>query len=215
MRELLAGLEGVLCQMDDILVFGRDQAEHDRRLIAVLARIEEAGATLNPQKCEFSRTTLKFLGHIIDSEGILADPEKTDAIMKMSPPTSVPELRRFMVMVNQLGKFTPRLAELTQPLRMLPSKSNTWTWGPPQSRAYQLVKQELSQPPTLAIYDPKAPTKISADASSHGLGAVLLQQYDGVWKPVAYTSRSMSDTEWRYAHRERSSRHHMGMQEVF
>jgi len=106
MSELLADLEGVLCQMDDILVFGRDQAEHDRRLIAVLARIEEAGATLNPQKCEFSRTTLKFLGHIIDSEGIRADPEKTDAIMKMSPPTSVPELRRFMGMVNQLGKFS-------------------------------------------------------------------------------------------------------------
>ena len=205
MSELLAGLEGVLCQMDDILVFGRDQAEHDRRLIAVLTRIEEAGATLNPQKCEFSQTTLKFLGHIIDSEGIRADPEKTDAIMKMSPPTSVPELRRFMGMVNQLRKFTPKLAELTQPLRMLLSKSNAWTWGPPQSRAFEQVKQELSQPTTLALYDPKAPTKISADASSHGLGAVLLQQYDGVWKPVAYASRSMSDTECRYAQIEKEA----------
>ena len=66
MSAILSGLEGVVCQMDDVLVFGRDQTEHDTRLTAVLKRIESAGATLNPDKCEFSRKTLKFLGHILD-----------------------------------------------------------------------------------------------------------------------------------------------------
>ena len=82
--EILTGLQGTLCQMDDILVFGKDQAEHDARLVAVLTRIEEAGGTLNPQKCEFSRDNLKFLGHVIDSSGIRADPDKTAAITKIS-----------------------------------------------------------------------------------------------------------------------------------
>ena len=66
--------------MDDVLVFGRDQTEHDTRLKAVLKRIASAGATLNPEKCEFSRRKLTFLGHVIDETGIQADPEKTSAI---------------------------------------------------------------------------------------------------------------------------------------
>ena len=200
MSELLSGLEGVLCQMDDILVFGKDQSEHDTGLSAVLTRIQEAGATLNQEKCEFGKTTLKFLGHIIDTTGIRADPDKTAAIMEMAPPTTIPELRRFMGMVNQLGKFTPNLAQLTQPLRKLLSKSHEWTWGPAQAQSFLAVKQELSKPTTLALYDPKSLTKISADASSHGLGAVLLQ------KPQdTYASRSMSATEGRYAQVEKEA----------
>ena len=205
MSELLAGLKGFQCLVDDILVFGKDQAEHDQRLDAVLRRIEEAGVTLNQQKCEFSKDELTFLGHIVDAKGIRADPEKTEAIRNMSPPTSIPELRRFLGMANQLGKFTPNLAEITKPLREFLSKSSSWTWGPSQSAAFKQVKEELSSPTTLALYDPTAPTKISADASSHGLGAVILQQTDDSWKPVAYASRSMSETEKRYAQIEKEA----------
>lgn len=123
MSEILTGLHGVQCQMDDILVFGKDQAEHDRHLTAVLSRIKNAGVTLNPEKCEFSKKSLTFLGHVIDENGIRADPEKTQAIKRMSPPTSVSSLRKFLGMANQLGKFTPNLAEVTQPLRELLGKS--------------------------------------------------------------------------------------------
>ena len=93
MSEILAGPEGVLCQMDDVLIFGKDQTEHDQRLEAALMHIEKAGATLNPQKCEFSKNKLTFLGHVIDADGITADPDKTKAIVEMSPPKNVPELR--------------------------------------------------------------------------------------------------------------------------
>lgn len=123
----------------------------------------------------------------------------------MAAPRSVPELRRFLGMVNQLGKFTPHLAELTQPLRELLSKNRSWIWGPSQSQAFKLVKQELTKPTVLTLYDPNADTKVSADASSHGLGAVLLQKVEEVWKPVAYASRSMSDTEKRYAQIEKEA----------
>ena len=73
------GLKGVLYWMDDVLVFGCDQKEHDDRLKAVLQCLESAGVTHNPNKCKFSKDSLKFLGHIIDKEGILADPEKVCA----------------------------------------------------------------------------------------------------------------------------------------
>lgn len=105
MSQVLSGLSGVLCLMDDVLVFGRDKQEHNLRLTAVLKRIQEAGVTLNVSKCEFEKTQLKFLGHVVDQDGIRADTDKTSAIESMKPPTTVPEMRRFMGMVNQLGKF--------------------------------------------------------------------------------------------------------------
>ena len=70
---MLEGLQGVLCLMDDVLVYGRDQEDHDKRLEVVLQRIESIGVTLNPEKCEFSKDQLKYLGHIINKDGVKAD----------------------------------------------------------------------------------------------------------------------------------------------
>jgi hypothetical protein len=163
------------------------------------------GVTLNLDKCEFGRDQVKFLGHLIDREGIRADPEKTAAILQMAAPTIVNKLRRFLGMVNQLGKFSARISELSQPLRELLSIKQSGMWGSSQERAFAQIKAELSQSTVLALYNPKAPTKVSANASSYGLGAVLLQQSEEKCKPVAYASRSMMDTEKRYAQIEKEA----------
>jgi len=113
----------------------------------------------------------------------------------MESPENVPALRQFLGMANQLGKFSPCLAELTKPLRELLSKNREWQWTPAHDEACRAVKLELSKPSILAHYDSTAPTKLSADASVYGHGAVLLQEHDSVWKPVAYASRSMTTTE--------------------
>ena len=207
MSKLLDGLEGVVCLMDDVLIFGVTTAEHDIRLIKVLERLQSAGVTLNPTKCEFNKSSVKFLGHLVDKDGIRADPEKTSAILRMEAPRNITEVRRFMGMINQLGKFSPSMAELSQPIRELLSTKRTWTWGPDQERAFSLIKLELTRPTVLALYNTTANTKVSADASSFGLGAVLLQQSgdDDTWKPVSYASRSMSETEQRYAQIEKEA----------
>ena len=204
-NEILKGLDGVLCQMDNVLISESTQAEHDSRLFAVLNRIEAAGVTLNPEKCEFRKERVKFLGHIVDRDGIRADPDKVTAILQMGPPSNVPELRQFPGMANHLGKFTPNLAQLSQPLRELLSKKNSWVWGPAQEVAFNQIKADLTQPTVLTLYDPAAPTKVSADASSYGLGAVLLQENGEHWKPVAYASKSMTNNERRYAQVEKEA----------
>ena len=112
MNKILEGLEGILCHLDDVLVFGSNQKQHDERLLAALKRIEEAGVTPNEAKCEINKSQLKFLGHVINQEGISADPECTSAIEQMSIPTNHTELRRFLGMANQLGKFSHNLVEL-------------------------------------------------------------------------------------------------------
>ena len=116
MSEILNGLEGVICQMDDVLVHGANQEEHDRRVRATLHRLQEAGITLNIEKCQFYKTSVKFLGSIIDEQGIHADPTKTKAISEFPPPQNAKDLQRFMGMVNHLGKFVPQLAEKSEPL---------------------------------------------------------------------------------------------------
>ena len=205
MSHILEGIKGVLCHMDDVLIFGATKEEHDASLQASLKRLETAGVTLNSAKCEFYKDAVKFLGHFVDKDGIRADPSKTEAVAHMEAPQTTTDLRRFLGMTNQLGKFSPRLAELGQPLRELLSSKNTWTWGPEQERAFSNMKEEITKSTVLAHYDPQAPTKISADASSFGLGAVLLQKNNDEWKPVAYASRSLTETERRYAQIEKEA----------
>ena len=102
--------------MDDILVYGENQTVHNQHLIHVLECLKEAGVTLNDQKCEFTKTSIKFLGHIVSDHGIKANPDKIDAIVNMSPLTNITSLRRFLEMFNQLIKFLPNLAIMTKPL---------------------------------------------------------------------------------------------------
>ena len=123
----------------------------------------------------------------------------------MKPPTNISELRRFMGMVNQLGKSSSNLADLTQPLRQLLSKNPTWLWGPAQDKSFSDIKMELSKPTILSLYNPQTPTKISPDASFYGLGAVLMQKQKSSWTPVAFASRTMTETERRYAQIEKEA----------
>ena len=101
----------------------------------------------------------------MDQDGIRADPEKTSAILQMVALTNIGELRRFLGMVTQLGKFSSQISQLSQPLRELLSTKWTWVWGETQEQAFVQIKEELARPTVLALYNPHAPTKISADAS--------------------------------------------------
>ncbi|PFX27478.1 Retrovirus-related Pol polyprotein [Stylophora pistillata] len=105
-----------------------------------------------------------------------------------------------MGMVNQMAKFIPNLANLNEPLRQLLKKGNMWKWDKAQQQSCEGIKNELTSATNLAHYDPSRPAVISSDASNIGLEAVLLQlQEDGTRKPVYYASRSLSETEKRYA----------------
>ena len=145
MSEILEGLEGVVCMLDDTLIYGKTQEEHDHRLQVALQRLKAAGVTLNQQKCLFSVSEITFLGQVISKHGIQPDPSKIEAINRMEAPTDVAGARRLLGTVNQLGKFIPNLAQITQPIRELLVKSNQWMWEEPQQTASQRSKKPLSQ----------------------------------------------------------------------
>ena len=204
--KIFTGLDGVICMIDDVLIHGKTPQEHDQRLVAVLSRLRKANVTLNKDKCEFSKHIIRFLGQLIDSSGIRPDPEKVKAIQAMKEPENITGLRRFLGMTTQLSKFTPNPSETTKPLRDLLSTKNMWVWSEPQQKAFQQIKRQLSSTPVLVLYHPDRLTTVSADSSSFGLGAVITQkQPDATWRPVAYCSRSLSNTEQKYAQIEKEA----------
>ena len=137
MTHILSGIPGVICDIDDVLVRGRNQKEHDQRLKMVLQRMEAVGLTLN-EKDVFSISKIKFIGHI-SKEGIQVDLEKIRAIKNLAWPQNVSVLRRLRGMANHMGKFAKNLAETTKPLRDL-RKDTALIWDEPQKTVFQTLK---------------------------------------------------------------------------
>ena len=169
MNRILEREEGTLYHVNDVYVFGRTQQEHDQRLHNVLQKVASTGITHSKAKCEFNKQRITFVGHIIDNRGISQNPEKTAAVSMMAQPQTIGELHRFPEMVNQLSRFTPNIAKITQPLRELLSTITACMWGPAQEDAFPKLKEELTSPSVLMVYDPEAPTKVSADTSMYGI----------------------------------------------
>ena len=98
-------------------------------------------------------------------------------------------------MVNHLRQYLPHLSTVTKPLNDLLKKDSAWSWGYEQDEAFTKIKAMVTSAPTLAYFDPNKPTTVSADASSYGIGGVLMQVTDGKQHPVAFCSRTLTVTE--------------------
>ena len=203
MEKILEGIDGVVCFMDDVVVCGDTDEQHDARLKQVLDRVIQAGLKLNREKCEFNQKDLIFLGHKFGPNGIEPDKAKVEAIQNMPEPENETELRRFLGMVNYLGRFVPNLSQIMHPLNALLNKDAVWLWGHEQREAVKKLKESLTSSPTLVYFEMNRETAVAADASSYGMGGVLYQKHDGEWKPVAYCSRTLTSAERRYAQIEK------------
>ena len=185
--------------VDDILVGGKDQEEHDHNLRLVLNRARQVNLKLNPTKCKFGVTNVNYVGHTFTSDGLKPDPEKVKAITDMPSPDSVQSLQRYLGMVNYLAKFIPNLSDVAAPLRELTHKNVSWCWYEKHQQAYDQVQNLVSRAPLLKYYDVTKPVTLTCDASKFGLGAACLQ--DG--EPIAYASCTMKTYEQNYAQIEK------------
>ena len=206
-QDQIRDIPGSLNISDDVVVFGRTQAEHDDALRAVFHKFSEVNLTLNRQKCEFNKPSITFFGFVFSGKGISPDPTKVEAIKNVKPPTTISGVRSFLGMATYCAKFIPNFSSVSQPLRDLTKKDAAFQWSEEQERSFNSIKELLTSAKVLAYFDPHKQTELITDASPFGLSAILLQKSPGMddRRVVAYASRSLSDVETRYSQTEKEA----------
>ncbi|CAG9106017.1 unnamed protein product [Plutella xylostella] len=200
MSNLFSDIPNVIIFLDDIMCANSTLEDHYATLSKVLERLRNYGLKIKREKCTFFTKQIKFLGYVIDSDGIRVDPEKVKPILKMIPPKDTSQLRSFLGMVNFYGKFIDKLSHTLAPLYELLKKDRVWVWGSEQMAAFDAVKQLLCNAQVLCHYDLSRPVTLSCDASAYGIGAILNQvDKAGRERPVAYASRALTDAERNYS----------------
>lgn len=179
---------------DDYIIAAENEMEHDRILQEVLDRAKKLNIKFNKNKIQFKVREVKYLGQIFSEEGIKPDPEYIQAILKLENPKNKKELLRIIGMFNYLTKYIPNLSELFSPLRSLIKNNTPWNWTGDHTNILNNIKELITKIPNLQIFDSQSPIEIQTDASDLGVGACLLQN----GKPVAFCSRSLTETETRY-----------------
>ena len=201
----LEGLNGVYKIADDILITGRGSTmkeavkDHDATLLKLLDRCRERNLKLNREKLQLKCSETPFIGHVLTPEGVKPDPSKVEAILKMERPKDVAAVRRLVGLVNYLSKFLRKLSEVCEPLRRLTHKDVEWRWSEEQEDALESVKQSVTSAPVLRYFDSSLPVEGQGDASSNGIGFVLMQN----GQPVSFSSRALTVSEKKYSQIEK------------
>ncbi|XP_052392086.1 uncharacterized protein LOC127939541 [Carassius gibelio] len=191
----------LLIYLDGIIVFSKDFETHCQRLEIVFNRLRQHGLKLKPSKCFLLKPEVKFLGHLISSQGIKVDGEKTQVLESWPAPTNVRELRQILGFMSYYRRFVPGFAQLARPLHALVGKGGKekiiepLNWTTECQTAFDKLKQCLMSPPVLAYPDFSQSFVLTTDGSLHGLGAVLSQRQGGVERVIAYASRGLRGSE--------------------
>ena len=199
MREMIDDIEYTEVIVDDVIIGQTDDDDDDSRIITVLDRLRDNNVKLNKPKTRVRVDEVKYSGHIMSSEGLKPDPEKVNAILQMPQPQNKTELQRFFGMATYMSKFIPNYSTHSAPLRLLLEGETEWHWEKEQQDSFEKLKQLLADAPVLKRYDVKKPVTLITDASGNGLGAVIMQDDH----PIAYSSKSLTDTQKRYVSIER------------
>lgn len=206
MTKMLSGAKGAVAFIDDIVVSGRTESEHNILLFDVLNRIQEYGFRLRLEKCEFGKKELLFCGHLIGAHGIRPDPKKIQSIQEIPKPENLTQLRSFLGAANYYGKFVKHINNLRGPLDELTRKDAKFCWLPKHDEAFSAIKKVLGSNLILTHFDPAQKIVVAADASCYGKGGVLMHAFpDGSLRPIMHVSASFSAAEKNYPQIQREA----------
>uniref|UniRef100_A0A3B1JAQ3 Gypsy retrotransposon integrase-like protein 1 n=1 Tax=Astyanax mexicanus TaxID=7994 RepID=A0A3B1JAQ3_ASTMX len=218
----------LLCYLDDLLVFAPNEAIALERLEMVFVRLRSHNLKLASKKCFFLRKSVKFLGHVINEDGVSTDPGKVESVANLTSAQLMEEdgvtpcqkrIRSFLGMINYYQHFVPNYSAIAKPLFDLLSgqkrkykgtrkskqasqyrKLNPTDWTPEHQQAFDRLKESLVNTAVLAHPDFTRPFLLSTDASQDGISAVLSQIQDGGTRarPIAFASKSLSRSQKNY-----------------
>ena len=196
----------VLVYVDDLLIFGKTATEHLNVLDKVLGRLNQFRMTLSPTKCHVLMSSVKYLGHIVDTDGIRCDTDKVKALTEIKVPQNTHDMRVALGKIRYYRKFIRDYAEIEKPLRLKLGDAASWTKGgdgevvytTDETQAFNVLVKALCEEPILGHPDWSQPFVLHTDACKKGLGASLLQMIDNKEHVVSYASRSLTTAEANY-----------------
>ncbi|KFD49043.1 hypothetical protein M513_10091 [Trichuris suis] len=193
MAQLTSDVPGCAAYLDDIIVTGKDVAEHVQNLETLFARLKAAGLRCKLEKCSFFSPSVEYVGHIISAGGIRPSEKGVQAIKQLPRPRNVHELRVFLGKVNYYAKFLKNFADDCALLNALRKKNASFIWMDEHQLAFERLKGKIAQATVLAHFREDLPLVLATDASQYGIGAVLLHRYaDGTEKPIAHASKTLT-----------------------
>ena len=200
-------LRSCIIYLDDIIIYSKTPEEHVHRLSQVFEKLAAAGLKLKPSKCEFFKTEINYLGHVVSQDGIRTDDKKIEAIRNWPRPVTNTEVRSFLGFTNYYRRFIHKYSQIAKPLNLLitgdsskhKNKKTKVSWNTECEEAFERLKEICSETPVLGYADYTKPFRLNTDASTEGLGAALYQrQEDGTERVIAFASRSLSKSERNY-----------------
>ena len=200
-------LRSCIIYLDDIIIYSKTPEEHVQRLGQVFEKLAVAGLKLKPSKCEFFKTEINYLGHVVSREGIRTDDKKIEAIKNWPRPVTNTEVRSFLGFTNYYRRFIHKYSQIAKPLNLLitgdssksKNKRTKVDWNQECEEAFEKLKEICTQTPVLGYADYTKPFRLNTDASTEGLGAALYQkQEDGTERVIAFASRTLSKSERNY-----------------
>jgi hypothetical protein len=163
----------VVVYLDDILVYSRTYDDHVRDVRKVLQALADAKMKIKPEKTEFHKTEVKFLGYIVSREGLKMDKKKVEAMTSWPKPNSVKEVQSFLGFANFYRQFIKDYSKVAALLTNLTKKDQVFEWTAEAEEAFQELKTRFSTEPILVIFDPSKPSVVETDASDKAIGACL------------------------------------------
>ena len=189
----------VIVYLDDILVYTNGPlTEHIRDVQNILQQLLLWNLKAKPEKCDFHKTEVEFLGFIVGINGVKIDPTKTKSVQEWPTPKTIKDVQSFLGFTNYNRKFVKDYSKLALPLTTLTKKDTEFKWTKEHETSFQTLKNAISNTSALRLFDSDRPIQVETDASDRAIGACLTQEYDGKRQPIAYYSKKMTPAEENY-----------------
>jgi len=202
MNEILRDMinEGkVAAFVDDVLIGTEMEEGHDELVEEVLRRLEENDLYVKPEKCAWKVQKVNFLGVVMGQGKIEMEENKVVGVLNRPTPKMVRDVRKFLGLANYYRRFVKDFAKLARPLNNLTRKEEKWRWGDEQQKAFEQLKTVFTNQPLLVAPDLDKEFRVEVDASNFATEGVLsIKCKDNKWRPVAYISKSLNETERNY-----------------
>ena len=198
------GTEDVDAYVDNIIIYSKTFEQHVETIDAVLNLADQANLSLRADKCEFAKPEIEFLGFLINGKEIRPTPTNVSKVLEFPSPTTRKKLQSFLGVANFNRRFIKDFSKIVQPLSAMTSSMKKFEWGTEQEKAFQHMKQCISNAPALRLADWSKEFHIQTDASDISVGAVLFQQGENRERyPLAYHSKTLNNTERRWTATEK------------